>query len=199
VIRLAHKKGFAGYGGACQSDGIHTPYLVWKSIWSAFFNLDPEFPLRKQMRLLEGEIEDHAPARLQAMPLLNIVLDLEMPDNEFTGTLEPKYRKSALHALFEDCLRAAAQDQPLLIVIEDMHWIEALSHDLLEEMAKMLADSRLCFVLAYRPPEMTRLQAPRLEKLPNFTKIELPRPNRPFAPNWHNSTLRAPGQYHLSW
>ena len=32
VIRNARRKGFAGYGGACQSDGTNTPYLVWKSI-----------------------------------------------------------------------------------------------------------------------------------------------------------------------
>ena len=86
------------------------------------------------------------------MPLLGILLDLEIPDNEFTQTLEPRYRQSALHALLEDCLRAAAQDEPLLIVIEDLHWIDALSHDLLEELARALSDSRVCFVLAYRPP-----------------------------------------------
>ena len=47
VIRLARKKGFAGYGGACQSDAIHTPYQAWKSIWGAFFDVDPELPLKK--------------------------------------------------------------------------------------------------------------------------------------------------------
>jgi len=125
------------------------------------------------MRNLEGEIEDRAPERLQAMPLLNVVLGLEIPDNDFTKTLEPQYRKSALTALFEDCLRAAAKDEPLLIVIEDMHWIDALSHDLLEELGRALNDSRVCFVLAYRPPQLARLEAPRLEAMPNFTKIEL--------------------------
>ena len=30
VIRSARRKGFVGFGGACQSDGIHTPYLAWK-------------------------------------------------------------------------------------------------------------------------------------------------------------------------
>lgn len=30
VIRNARRKGFVGYGGACQSDGLHTPYLAWK-------------------------------------------------------------------------------------------------------------------------------------------------------------------------
>jgi adenylate cyclase len=173
VIRSAHKKGFIGYGGACQSDAINTPYQAWKSIWQAFFDVDPTAPLRKQIRSLEGEIEDRAPARMPALPLLDILLNLEIPDNDFTKTLEPKYRQSALRALLEDCLRTAAQAEPLLIVVEDLHWIDALSHDLLEELARALSDSRVCFVLAYRPPELARLVAPRLEALPNFTKIEL--------------------------
>jgi tetratricopeptide (TPR) repeat protein len=187
VIRAARKKGFVGYGGTCQSDSIHTPYQAWKSIWGAFFDVDHEQPLRKIIRNLEGEIEDRAPSRVDAMPLLNVVLDLEMPDNDFTKTLEPQYRKSALRALLEDCLREAAQDEPLLIVIEDLHWIDALSHDLLEELARDLSDSRICFVLAYRPPQLARLEAPRIEAMPNFTKIELQELNRAEA----ESAIRA--------
>jgi hypothetical protein len=78
-----------------------------------------------------------------------------------------------LHALLEDCLKAAAKDEPLLIVIEDLHWIDALSHDLLEGLAKALANYPVCFVLAYRPPQLERLQAPRIEALEQFTRIEL--------------------------
>ena len=173
AIRAAHKQGFAGYGGACQSDGIHTPYLAWKPIWSAFFDIDPAAPLRKQIRSLEGEIEDRAPERAQSLPLLGSLLNLPIPDNDFTNALEPKNRPSALRALLEDCLRSAATDEPLLIVLEDLHWIDALSYDLLEELARALSDSRVCFVLAYRPRQGARLEAPRLEALPNFTKIEL--------------------------
>jgi len=173
VIRSARRKGFVGFGGACQSDGIHTPYLVWKSIWQAFFDVDHEMPDRKLMRLIEGEIEDRAPSRVDAIPLLNVVLDLNIPENDFTQNLEPKIRQSALHALLEDCLKAQAKDEPTLIVIEDMHWIDALSHDLLEGLAKMLAGHAVCFVLAYRPPELLRLQTPRLEALSQFTRIEL--------------------------
>jgi class 3 adenylate cyclase/predicted ATPase len=173
VIRSARKKGFIGYGGACQSDAIHTPYQAWKSIWQAFFGVDPDLNLKKQMRFIEGEIEDRVPSRVDAMPLLNVVLDLNIPENDFTKTLEPKIRRSALHALLEDCLKAQAKDEPTLIVIEDLHWIDALSHDLLEGLAKALANHAVCFVLAYRPPQLERLQAPRIEALEQFTRIEL--------------------------
>jgi adenylate cyclase len=173
AIRSARKRGFIGFGGACQSDAIHTPYQAWKSIWQAFFDIDPEQPLRKIVRNLEGEIEDRAPDRVDAMPLLNVVLDLNIPENDFTTNLEPQIRQSALHALLEDCLKAAAQDEPILIVIEDLHWVDALSHNLLEQLAKSLSNHAVCFVLAYRPPQADGLQSPSIEALPCFKKIEL--------------------------
>jgi class 3 adenylate cyclase/tetratricopeptide (TPR) repeat protein len=173
VIRLARKSGFVGYGGAAQSSGTNAPYLVWQPIWQAFFDLDPEMPHRKQVRLLEGEMEDRVPERVEALPLLGLVLDLPLPDNEFTRALEPKDRKSALEVLLEECLRSASRETPLLIVLEDLHWIDSLSHDLLETLARASEKLSVCFVLAYRPPEISRIQAPRVEKLPYFTWIQL--------------------------
>ena len=106
--------------------------------------------------------------------MLGSLLNLDIPENDFTKTLEPKDRKSVLHALLEDCLKAAAKDEPLLIVIEDLHWIDSLSQNLLEEFARSLTGSPICFVLAYRPPaSASQLMMPQLEVLPNFTRIEL--------------------------
>ena len=173
VIRLARKHGFVGYGGACQSSGTNTPYLAWHSIWQAFFDLDLEMPQKKQLRLLEGEIEERAPERLEALPLLGLVLNLPLPDNAFTGALDPKDRKGALEALLEDCLRSAAHETPLLVVLEDLHWVDPLSHDLLDTLARVSENSPVCFALAYRPSDPARPQQPRVEDLPYFTPIRL--------------------------
>lgn len=173
IIRLARKRGFVGYGGACQSSGTTTAYLVWQSIWQAFFDLDPEMPQRRQIRLLEGELEDRVPERVEALPLLGLVLNLPLPENEFTLALEPKDRKSALEILLEDCLKSAARETPLLIVLEDLHWIDPLSHDLLENLARAAENLPVCFVLAYRPPDSAWTQTQRVERLAHFTRIEL--------------------------
>jgi predicted ATPase/class 3 adenylate cyclase len=173
IIRLARKRGFIGYGGACQSSGTNTPYLVWQPIWQAFFDLDPEMPQRKQIRLLEGELEDRVPERVDSLPLLGIVLNLPLPDNEFTSALDPKDRKSALETLLEDCLKSALRETPLLIVLEDLHWMDPLSHDLLETLARVSENLPICFVMAYRPPDMARLQTSRVEMIQYFTTIEL--------------------------
>jgi class 3 adenylate cyclase len=103
-IRLARRQQWIGYGGTCQLDGIHTPYLVWQSIWTAFFDLDPALPLRKRIRSIESELEDRAPEHAEAWPLLGAVLGLELPDNDFTRALQPKDRKALLETVLLQCL-----------------------------------------------------------------------------------------------
>ncbi|NUM48588.1 MAG: AAA family ATPase, partial [Anaerolineales bacterium] len=171
AIRLAREKGFVGYGGAAQADGIQTPYLAWKAVWTAFFAVDVTASLPTQIQALEDELHTRAPERLETLPLLGPLLNLDLPDNAFTLALEPKYRQSALRALLEDCLRTAAQETPVLIVLEDLHWLDALSLTLLEELARALRDSRVCFVLATRP--LPQAQTPPYYALPNFTQLEL--------------------------
>jgi len=173
IIRQARKRGFVGYGGACQSSGTNTPYLVWRPIWQAFFDLDLEMQPRKQIRWLEGELEELAPEHLEALPLLELVLGFSFPDNGFTKALEPQDRKSTLEALLEDCLRSAVRESPLLIVLEDLHWIDPLSYDLLETLARISKNLPIFFVVAYRPTDFPHLQVPHVEALPYFTKIEL--------------------------
>jgi class 3 adenylate cyclase/tetratricopeptide (TPR) repeat protein len=173
VIRSARRKGFVGFGGACQSDGLTSPYLAWKTILTAFFGVDPESPLKKQIRILGEELEERAPDRREDLPLLGPLLNLDIPDNDFTRNLEPEQRKNVITTLLQNCLSAATRSEPILIVVEDMHWVDALSHDLLEALTKALADCPICFVLAYRPPQLMRLQVPKIETLPYFTIIQL--------------------------
>jgi adenylate cyclase len=172
-IRLAFRKGLIGYGGACESAGTKTSYLVWQPIWQAILNLDLSLPTRRQLRNLEMEIGYLAPDRVMAIPVLSTLLGIPIEENDFTRSLEPQDRRSVLAAMLEDCLKTLARDEPLLLVLEDLHWIDAISHDLLESLARACAGYRICFLLAYRPPELLRLKEPRVENLPNFTRLSL--------------------------
>ena len=178
AIRLARSEGLEGFGGACQSDGTQTSYLVWKPIWWAFFDLDPEAPLRRQVRNLEGEVDDLAPERLDALPLLGELLGVPLPENDFTQALEPKHRCTALEALLLNCLRARAKEAGedgggLLLVLEDVHWIDSPSHELLERVARAIPELPVLVIVAYRPPELTGQPEPRVVGLPNFTLLRL--------------------------
>lgn len=173
VIRLAAERRLVGYGGECQSYGTNVSYLVWQPIWRSFFNLDPAWGLEEQVRELESQLELIDPGLAQRLPLLGSVLNLSIPDNELTKTFDAKLRKTSLESLLVDCLRASAKVAPLLLVLEDCHWLDPLSHDLLEVIGRAIVDLPVLIVMAYRPLQLERLKEARLEKLPYFTEIPL--------------------------
>jgi predicted ATPase/class 3 adenylate cyclase len=173
VVRLANKKGLVGYGGECQSYGTNISYLVWHSIWRGFFNVDSGWEMEDQLKELEFQLGLVDPALLPRLPLLGAALNLSIPDNELTSTFDAKLRKTSLESLLVDCLRAHAKVTPLLFVFEDCHWLDPLSHDLLEVIGRAIADLPVLFLMAYRPLQLERLKEARLEKLPYFTEIPL--------------------------
>ena len=179
-IRLAWRRNLTGYGGTCRSEGINTPYLVWQDIWSAFFDLDAGMPLRKQIRSLEGELQDRTPEQVDALPLFGAVLGLSLPDNDFTRALQPKDRKAQLETVLIECLQSAAREAAeegsgLLLVLEDLHWIDPVSFDLLELAARAIEKLPVLILLAYRPPDTDNELHTliRLEAFDHFTQLKL--------------------------
>jgi adenylate cyclase len=173
VIRLARGRNMLGYGGECQSYGTNTSYLVWQNIWRGFFDLDPNGPVAEQIESLEAQLIQIDPSLLPRLPLFGAVLNLQIPDNELTSSFDAKLRKESLESLLVDCLRKQARVMPLLLVLEDCHWLDPLSHDLLEVIGRAIADLPVLIVMAYRPPQLDRRLAPRLYPLFYFTEISL--------------------------
>ncbi|MBK7976382.1 MAG: AAA family ATPase [Deltaproteobacteria bacterium] len=179
VVRSARERGFVGYAGAAQADGVQSPYLAWKPIASALFEVDPAATASDSLSSVERVVRRLAPSRVQALPLLVPLLPFEIADNDYTRGLEPLNRQGVLRALLEECFRTAAREAPVLIVLEDLHWLDGGSRTLLEDLAQGLADSRVCFFLAHRP-EVHGVAAPgsessmRLERMASYTLLELP-------------------------
>lgn len=173
VIRLARGRNMLGYGGECQSYGTSTSYLVWQNIWRGFFNLDPNWSIAEQIESLERKLIQIDPSLLPRLPLLGVVLNLQIPDNELTSSFDAKLRKESLESLLVDCLRKQVRAMPLLLVLEDCHWLDPLSHDLLEVIGRAIADLPVLITLAYRPPQLDRILAPRVHQLFYFTEISL--------------------------
>ncbi len=179
-IRMARRERLIGYGGTCQLDGIHTPYLVWQPIWTAFFDLDPALPLRKQIRTIAAELQDRAPEHGDAWPLLGTVLGLDLPESAFTQALPPKDRRALLEAMLLRCLASAANEAAsdgsgLLLVLEDLHDADLPSLDLLLLLARAIEHLPVLVLLTYRPPDAGATQdiGARLAALPHFDEVVL--------------------------
>ena len=57
-------------------------------------------------------------------------------------------------------LEAAAREQPLVVVLEDLHWADVSTIDLLAFVGSRLATMAVLIVTTYRPSELTLAQSP---------------------------------------
>ncbi len=164
VVGMAERFGFTVYGGACRSHGTMTSYLVWRPIWRELLDLDASQPLAEQQSALVGAIRRHDDGSSQRAPLVAPVVNLTMPDSELTATLDQSSRDELLYSLLLDCLRARAKTGPVVLVLEDCHWIDSASRTLLEFLARKVADQRVLLLVTARrtlaePPVLGSLLA----------------------------------------
>ena len=173
VVRMAEGLGFASYAGACRSHGTTTSYLVWRSIWSDLLELDTSLPIAKQVTQLTSRIARRDGGSGQRAPLLGPVVNLPMPDSELTASLDPQRRDELLRSLLLECLRSRAATAPLLLVLEDCHWIDPASYALLEFLGQHVTEQPLLLLVIARRPAGDPSPLSTLAQLPRFTELRL--------------------------
>ncbi|NJO04407.1 MAG: AAA family ATPase [Chloroflexaceae bacterium] len=178
LVEQAHQRGWLSLLGAGNSIEQHTPYHIWRQILRAYFAVSETAPRADQQARVQQVVGDVAPAEGNRLPLLNDVLDLELPDTELTATLDPALRQSLLALLVLTLLRAWAHERPLLIVLEDAHWCDGLSCELTVRIIRALSvdTAPLLITVVQRPPDpYTRpaVQYAALTALPNLTRLAL--------------------------
>jgi class 3 adenylate cyclase/tetratricopeptide (TPR) repeat protein len=173
IVRMAEGLGFASYAGACRSHGTTTSYLVWRSIWSDLLELDTSLPIAEQAAQLTRRVGRRDGGSDQRAPLLGPVVNLPMPDSELTATLDPQSRDELLRSLLLECLRDRTATAPLLLVLEDCHWIDPASYALLEFLGEHVADQPVLLLVIARRPVGDLSPLASLAQLPRFAELPL--------------------------
>jgi len=105
-------------------------------------------------------------------PLLDVAPSL---GPTVTGLL----RSGERDGLFEAVLEALKDAGPVVVVVEDLHWTDMSTLDLLRFLARRLESTDLMFVLTYRddqlgPADPLRVMLGDLASLPGVSRLEVP-------------------------
>ena len=173
AIRLALDARLDGFAGECHSYGTNTSYHLWYGIWRDFFELDPAWSLAETLAALEARLTEVDPKLLQRLPLLGPVLNLPLPDNDLTRSLDAKRRKSLLEGLLVTCVRLRARRRPILLALENCQWLDPLSAELLQVIARSIPSLPVLILIARRPFGEAELQDDPLQGLPHVTTLSL--------------------------
>ncbi len=131
----------------------------------------PELRLERLEQLVECCLGEPAPATVALLAgLLSIPLGKRYPAPKLTSQQQKKRTLAALLGLIE----SKTKDRPVLLVFEDVHWIDPTSMELLQRLRERISGWRALAVVLFRPefdlpwtnqPNVTALRIQRLDRL----------------------------------
>ena len=135
---------------ASVSYGKATPYFPVIDLLKRYAHVEePDDPrtvrakVTGQILTLDETLQDTIPALLSLLEVL--------PDDSPFRSLDPPQRRQRLLQALKRVLLRESQVQPLLLVFEDLHWIDTETQALLDSLVESLPTARLLLLVNYRP------------------------------------------------
>jgi tetratricopeptide (TPR) repeat protein len=108
-------------------------------------------PLRRDIReTMTQTLRTLDRALEPTLPALLALLDVPVEDPQWQ-TLDPPHRRQRTLDAVKGLLLRESQVQPLLLVVEDLHWIDSETQALLDSLVESLPTAPLLLLVNYRP------------------------------------------------
>jgi class 3 adenylate cyclase/tetratricopeptide (TPR) repeat protein len=160
------------------SYGKATSYLPVIDLLKGYFRIGDRDTPREIREKVTGKTLTLDRALEATLPALLALLDVAGDDPQWQALDPPQRRQRMLDAVKRLLLREA-QVQPLLVVFEDLHWIDSETQELLDSLVESLPPARLLLLVNYRPEyehrwgSKTSYTQIRLDPLPPESALEL--------------------------
>ena len=156
--RRAEKIGAAVMEGSCPEAELALPYLPFLEAIGNHLELTPAAPLGERLGVHRRE-------------LANLFPQLGGAEPSAAGPQTPESKLRLYEAVLA-LLRIEAQEHGLLLVIEDVHWADASTRELLDYLARRIRNTRILLLTTYRRDEMHR-RHPLLPTLQSWQRARL--------------------------
>jgi class 3 adenylate cyclase/tetratricopeptide (TPR) repeat protein len=135
---------------ASVSYGKATPYFPVMDLLKRYAHVEDHDDTRTVRAKVTGQVLTLDERLQDTIPALLALLDALPDDSPFLHLDPPQRRQRTLEALKRLLLRES-QAQPLLLVCEDLHWIDSETQALLDRLAEGLPTARILLLVNYRP------------------------------------------------
>ena len=132
------------------SYGKATAYLPVIDLLKAYFRIDGRDDTRTIREKVTGKVLSLDRALEPTLSALLSLLEVPVED-EAWGRLDPPQRRQRTLDGVKRLLLRESQVQPLLLLVEDLHWIDAETQALLDALVESLPTARLLLLVNYRP------------------------------------------------
>src|SRR5262245_37962484 len=149
-LRAQHTQGWLVLESASVSYGKATPYSPVIDLLKRYSHIEERDDTRTIRAKVTGQMLTLDETLQDTIPALLALLDALPEESPFLKLDPPQRRQRTLDALKRVLLRES-QEQPLLLVFEDLHWIDSETQAFLNNLVESLPTAQLLLLVNYRP------------------------------------------------
>ena len=149
-LHAHHTQGWLILESSSVSYGKATAYLPVGDLLKAYCHIEDRDDLRTVQAKITGHILTLDDALQDTVPAVLALFEALPVDSPFLSLDPLQRRRRTLEALKRVLLRES-QVQPLLLVFEDLHWIDTETQAVLDLLVESLPTARLLLLVNYRP------------------------------------------------
>ena len=153
VYEFVHSHRFDGWltlEAPSMSYGKSTSYLPVVDLLKSYFKITDRDEIRELREKATGKLltldESLKPTLTAMLALLDVPLD-----DAAWRTFDPAERRRRTLEAVRRLLLREAREQPVLLVFEDLHWVDGETQALLDAIVESLASVRVLLLVNYRP------------------------------------------------
>ena len=132
------------------SHGKSSAYLPIVELLHGYFGIIGEDNVVARREKVATKIMALDPDLQSGLPYLHALLEIADDKNRLVG-MDAQLRKSRTLDAVTSLLLAEAVNRPLLLMVEDLHWLDDESQALLDWLADFISGSRILLLVSYRP------------------------------------------------
>src|SRR5262245_62139950 len=132
------------------SYGKATPYLPLIDLLKTYFKIHDRDNQREIREKVTGKLLTLDKSLEPLLPAFLSLLNVTVEDEQWQ-MLDPSQRRLRTLDAVKRLLLRESQVQPLLLVLEDLHWIDSETQSFLDSLIESLPTARLLLLVNYRP------------------------------------------------
>ncbi len=149
-VHSAETQGWRTLESVAVSYTKATPYLPVSDLLKTYFQIEAADDAQKIGEKLASRVLTLDKGLEPALPGFLTLLDVPVEDPAWQ-TLDPSYRRQRTFDAVKRLLLRESQGRPLLLVFENLHWIDSETDAFLHSLVESLPTARLVLLVTYRP------------------------------------------------
>jgi class 3 adenylate cyclase/tetratricopeptide (TPR) repeat protein len=155
---------------ACVPQHTQSSYYPISDLIRHMFSIDIDDTPDTVARRIKEQTVSLDPTLSRYLPAISSVLDIGVEDREWKN-LEPTEKRREIIEAVTALILSQERRTPVLIIVEDVHWIDSETRIILHNVLSLLRDVRVFLVITQRPegdladPDLLRLELSALAEV----------------------------------